>query len=244
MSTNKTVTLITGANKGLGLESARQLGKMGHCVLIGARDESKGRAAVDTLRSDDIDAHYVRLDVTDSASISQAAQFIERTFGKLDVLVNNAGVFVGAWDVPPSKLSVQDIRKNFETNVFGLIEVTQTMLPLLKKSAAGRIVNLSSILGSMAAHQDPKSGVFGMLTMGYNASKSAVNMFTVNLAHELKKTAIKVNAAHPGWVKTDMGTDAAPMVVEDGVKTTVWLATLPADGPTGGYFHMQQALPW
>ncbi len=238
------LALITGGNKGIGLETARQLGAQGVTVLLGARDHSRGNEAAEKLRAEQIDAHAITLDVTDSASIAHARDTIHSQFGRLDILVNNAGVFLGSWNLPPSQASLSDIRKTFDANVFGLIEVTQAMLPLLRKSPAARIVNLSSILGSLAEHGDPKSSIYGMLTVGYNMSKAALNMFTVNLAHELRETPIKVNAAHPGWVKTDMGGENAPMDVIDGAKTSVYLATLPADGPTGGYFHMKDRLRW
>jgi NAD(P)-dependent dehydrogenase (short-subunit alcohol dehydrogenase family) len=238
------IALITGGNKGIGLETARQLGAQGITVLLGARDAARGREASEKLRAERIDAHPIALDVTDPASIARARDTIDAEFARLDILVNNAGVFLGAWNLPPSRASLADIRKTFDTNVFGLVEVTQAMLPLLRKSPAARIVNLSSILGSLAEHGDPNSSIYGMLTVGYNMTKAAVNMFTVNLAHELRDTPIKVNAAHPGWVKTDMGGEGAPMNVVDGAKTSVFLATLPADGPTGGYFHMKDRLRW
>src|SRR6202012_3727234 len=136
------------------------------------------------------------------------------------------------------------LRETFDTNFFGTIELTQALLPLIKKAPEGRIVNLSSILGSLALHADPKSPIYGFKTLAYDASKAALNAFTVHLAAELRDTKIKVNSAHPGWVKTDMGTDAAPMEIPEGAKTSVWLATLPEEGPTGGYYHMQDALPW
>lgn len=244
MAANKTITLITGANKGIGFETARQLGKLGHTVLMGARDQARGRAAADRLKSEGLDVHFLQMDVADSGSIARARELIERQHGRLDVLINNAGVFVGERTTAPSREPIADLRRTFEINVFGLVETTQAMLPLLRKSHAGRIVNLSSILGSLGEHSDPKSPIYGVLTTGYNMTKAAVNMFTVNLAHELKATPIKVNAAHPGWVKTDMGGDGAPMVVEDGARTSVWLATLGADGPTGGHYHMKSALRW
>lgn len=240
---DKTIALITGANKGLGLEAARQLAARGITVLLGARDEAKGRAAADQLRALNLDAHAITLDVTDHASIALAKEQVERRFGRLDILVNNAGVMVDR-AAQPGTGSLDAMRRTFETNVFGLVDVTQQFLPLLRKSAAGRIVNLSSILGSMGEHSRPGSSIYGVLTGWYNMSKAAVNMFTVNLAHELKDTKIKVNAAHPGWVKTDMGGPEAPMQLEDGGKTTVFLATLPESGPTGGFFHMMDRVPW
>ncbi|HTX76867.1 MAG TPA: SDR family NAD(P)-dependent oxidoreductase, partial [Terracidiphilus sp.] len=140
--------------------------------------------------------------------------------------------------------SAEILHDTFDTNFFGVIQITQTLLPLIRKSPAGRIVNLSSILGSLTLHADPKSPIYGAKAFAYDASKTALNAFTIHLAHELAGTKIKVNSAHPGWVKTDMGTDAAPMEIPDGAKTSVRLATLPDDGPTGGYFHMDQTLPW
>ncbi|HEX2837820.1 MAG TPA: SDR family oxidoreductase [Phycisphaerales bacterium] len=241
-----TIALVTGANKGIGLETARQLAQKGITVFAAARDEARGRAAIDKLKSQEptLNVHFLQFDVTNAASIQAAVEQIGRRFGKLDILVNNAGVNVGEWGVPPSSAPLPAIRETFDTNFFGLIAVTQAFLPLIKKSPAGRIVNLSSILGSLSEHRDPKSPIYGMLGVGYNASKAALNMFTVNLAHELKGTTVKVNAAHPGWVKTDMGGQQAPLEVPDGAKTSVWLATLPADGPTGEHFHMQDRLRW
>lgn len=240
----KLLALITGANKGIGLETAKQLAAKGYTVLLGARDEAKGRAAAEPLKAKGLDVHPIAIDVADQRSVDLAREQIERRFGKLDVLINNAGVFTEDWKSTPSTIRIPDIQADFDTNVFGVVRVTQAMLPLLRKSTAARIVNLTSVLGSMGEHQNPKSGIYGMLSAGYNMSKAAVNMFTVNLAHELRDTPIKVNAAHPGWVQTDMGGPNAPMKLEDGAKTSVWLATLGPDGPTGGYFHMQQRLPW
>jgi NAD(P)-dependent dehydrogenase (short-subunit alcohol dehydrogenase family) len=238
------VVLITGANKGIGLETGRQLGRLGMTVLLGSRDEARGAVAAESLRKEGLDARAIALEVTDDASIRDAAAMIEREFGRLDVLVNNAGVFAEPWDSTPTKLTLKDLRRTFDVNFFGMVAVTQTLLPLIRKGDAGRIVNLTSILGSLGEHRDPNSGVFGMLTLGYNASKAAVNMFTIQLAHELRETNIKVNAAHPGWVKTDMGGPQAPLEVIEGAKTSVWLATLPADGPTGGFYHLQVHMRW
>lgn len=239
----KKIALITGANKGLGLEAARQLGALGITVLIGARDEAKGRQAADELKSKGADAHALVIDIADHESIRLAKEQVERRFGRLDVLVNNAAIMVDRSD-GPSAGSLEALRDTLETNVVGLVDVTQQFLPLLRKSSAGRIVNLSSILGSLGEHSRPGSSIYGVLTVWYNMSKAAVNMYTVNLAHELKGTKIKVNAAHPGWVKTDMGGPEAPMELVDGAKTTVFLATLPDDGSTGGFFHMKDRLPW
>ena len=245
MSTdNKRIILITGANKGIGLETARQLGAQGHTVLVGARDEKKATEAVAALAKDGITAHPVILEVTDSQSIAQAVRQIEAQFGKLDTLINNAGVALEGWGSKASETTLTVWRKVFETNVFALVELTQALLPLLKKSEAGRIVNLSSILGSLTLHSDPSSPIYDFKAAAYNTSKAAVNQYSVHLAHELRDTPINVNAAYPGWVKTDLGGADAPMNVVDGAKTSVWLATLPADGPTGGFFHLHDRLPW
>lgn len=241
----KKVALITGANKGLGFETARQLGQQGVTILVGARDEKRGTDAAEKLRGEGVDAHFLHLDVSDANTHANAAKFIEEKFGRLDILVNNAGVLMD-YGVPISAAPVANWRSTFETNVFSLIELTQTLLPLIKKSEAGRIVNLSSILASLTLNRDPNSWIAGSATMNtsYDASKAALNMFTIHLANELKDTNIKVNSAHPGWVKTDMGGEAAPMELVDGAKTSVALATLPDDGPTGAFIHLGEALPW
>ncbi|MDB5312663.1 MAG: short-chain dehydrogenase/reductase [Gemmataceae bacterium] len=237
----KKVALVTGANKGIGYETIRQLAPHGFTVLLAARDPAKGEAAAEKLRKEGHDVRFLKLEVTSDADRKAAAKTIADTYGKLDVLVNNAGVLEHGYTTP-STVPVDVIRQTFETNFIALIALTQELLPLIKKSDAGRIVNLSSILGSVTANATGQVGEFKLV--GYNASKAAVNVFTVLLAQELKGTAVKVNAAHPGWVKTDMGTDAAPLEVADGAKTSVRLATLPADGPTGGFFHLNEAQPW
>jgi NAD(P)-dependent dehydrogenase (short-subunit alcohol dehydrogenase family) len=241
---NKRIALITGANKGIGLETARQLGKQGLTVLVGARDETRGTAAAKELRKDGIDAHGVVIDVNSSDSIENAAASVEREHWRLDILINNAGVMLHAEDKNISDQSLEVWRKTFETNFFGLIATTRAFLPLLRKSDGGRIVNLSSVLGSIALHATPGSPVYGFHVPAYNVSKAAVNAFTVQLAYELKDTKIKVNAAHPGWVKTDLGGEGATMDIPDGAKTSVALATIGADGPNGAYMHMGETLPW
>jgi NAD(P)-dependent dehydrogenase (short-subunit alcohol dehydrogenase family) len=239
-----TISLITGANKGIGFETAKQLGQLGHTVLIGARDKSRGDDAVNQLKALKIDAHWIALEVTDGASIEAARVTIEKQFGQLDVLINNAGWLDYATEHVASGVSQATLRKTFDINFFGLVAVTQALLPLIRKSPAGRIVNLTSILGSIAEHADPNSPIYQAKFLAYDASKAAVNMFTNHLAHELKGTPIKVNAAHPGWVKTDMGGPQAPMEIVDGAKTSVMLATLPETGPTGGYYHMGVHMRW
>jgi len=240
------VAFITGGNKGIGLETARQLGKLGIKVVIGSRDLAKGKEAVAKLKADGVDAEAIKFDVLNSADYKDAYKYLDQHYGKLDILINNAGVtkenFLGGNQT--SSTSPEVLHDTFDTNFFGVIEITQTLLPLIKKAPAGRIVNLSSILGSLALHADPKSPIYDAKAFAYDASKAALNSFTVHLAHELRNTKIKVNSAHPGWVKTDMGGDAAPMELSDGAKTSVKLATLPDDGPTGAYIHLEQTLPW
>ena len=242
---NKKIALITGANKGIGFETARQLGQQGVTVLVGARDAKKGETAAEELRREKIDAHALTIDVSDESSIQKAAKAVESDYGRLDILINNAGVMVDDEKKRPSEQSLETWRKTFDTNLFGLIGTTQAFLPLLRKSDAGRIVNLSSILGSITFHAQPGSPIYESKSYAsYNVSKSAVNAYTVQLAYELKDTKTKVNAAHPGWVKTEMGGEGATMELEDGAKTSVALATLGADGPNGAYIHMGEPLPW
>jgi len=244
MPSSPRLALITGANKGLGLETARQLGTQGISVIIGARDAARGVEAVRTLTKEGITAEALHLEVTDAASIRAAAAQVEQRHGRLDILVNNAGILDYAADSGVETTTVETFRRVFETNLFGLVAVTQAFLPLLKKSASGRIVNLTSILGSIAEHADSNSAIYAMRWPAYDASKAAVNMYTVELAHVLKATAIKVNAAHPGWVQTDMGGDQAPMQIVDGAKTAVALATIDDSGPTGGFYHLGVHLRW
>jgi NAD(P)-dependent dehydrogenase (short-subunit alcohol dehydrogenase family) len=245
MATARKIALITGANKGLGFEMARQLGQAGISVLLAARDSGKGEAAAARLRDEGLDAQFLRLDVTDRKDRAAASAFLGEKFGRLDILINNAGISAEAVGSGKVSTTTEDvIHRTFETNFFAPVALTQALLPLLKKSDAGRIVNMSSILGSQALHADPKSPIYDSKSLSYDASKAALNSFTIHLAHELKDTKIKVNSAHPGWVKTDMGTDAAPMEIPEGAKTGVELALLGDDGPTGGFFHLGQTLPW
>jgi NAD(P)-dependent dehydrogenase (short-subunit alcohol dehydrogenase family) len=238
------IALVTGANKGIGLETCRQLAKEGVHVILAARDAARGGAAVKTLLGEGLDVEALTLDVDDQASIDSAVKLVSAKHGHLDILINNAGVAVQDGSKSVSEQTMGAWRKTFDTNVFGLIAVTQAFLPLLKKSDAGRIVNLSSILGSLTLHSNPKSPIYNFKVAAYNVSKTAVNAWTVQLAYELRDTKMKVNAAHPGHVKTEMGGAAAPMEIVDGAKTSVALALIGADGPNGAYIHMGQALPW
>ena len=200
--TKKKVGLITGGNKGIGLETARQLGKLGITVLIGARDLAKGEAAVAELKKDGVDARAVKLDVDNAADYEAVKKLIEKDYGVLDILINNAGIMIdGRKGNETTKTSQDILRKTFNTNFFAVVGLTQTLLPLLKKSLGGRIVNLSSILGSNTLHATPGSFIYDAKTFAYDASKSALNSFTIHLAHELKDTKIKVNSAHRGGLR-------------------------------------------
>jgi NAD(P)-dependent dehydrogenase (short-subunit alcohol dehydrogenase family) len=246
MSSNgKKIALITGANRGLGLETARQLGRQGTTVLLAARELKKAEAAAATLKEEGIDARPLKLDVNNPEDYAAVTKTIDRDFGVLDILVNNAGVMIdNRSGNETSVTSAEVLRKTFDTNFFAVVGLTQALLPLLRKSKAGRIVNLSSILGSLTLHATKGSPIYEAKTFAYDASKAALNSFTIHLAHELANTKIKVNSAHPGWVKTEMGGEGAMLEIEDGAKTSVELATLPEDGPTGGYFHLGETLPW
>jgi NAD(P)-dependent dehydrogenase (short-subunit alcohol dehydrogenase family) len=238
------IALVTGANKGIGLETVRQLAKQGVHVILAARDGAKGSAAANKLAAERLEVESLVLDVNDAASIAAAVQAVGATHGHLDILINNAGVGIQDGTQKVSQQKLDTWRKTFDTNVFGLIAVTQAFMPLLEKSSAARIVNLSSILGSIALHADPKSPIYNYKVAAYNVSKSAVNAYTVQLAWELKDTKIKVNAVHPGHVKTDMGGAAAPMEIVDGAKSGVAMALIGDDGPNGSYTHMGKTLPW
>jgi len=246
MAQDKQVALITGANKGIGLETARQLGQRDIIVVVGARDQTKAEKAAKTLQEEGVDARPLKLDVTKVGDRDAAVEFFDKNFGRLDILVNNAGVMVeGGWGGNNTvTVSAEALQQTFETNFFAPVLLTQALLPLLKKAPAARIVNLSSIMGSLALHSDPKSPIYGSKAFAYDASKSALNAFTIHLAHALRDSDIKVNSAHPGWVKTDMGTDAAPMDIVEGAKTSVALATLDENGPTGSYLHLGNTQPW
>ncbi|MBD2449348.1 SDR family oxidoreductase [Nostoc sp. FACHB-152] len=236
------VALITGANKGIGYEIARQLGLRGATVIIGARDKERGQQASNQLLSSQIDAKAVQLEVTNLATIDAAAADIEREFGRLDILVNNAGIAID--QVPPSQLDIETLRQTYETNVFGVFAVTKAMLPLLKKSLSGRIVNISSGLGSLTQNSDPNYEFADFKLLAYNSSKTAVNALTVLFAAELKDTPIKVNAADPGFTATDINQHRGYRTVEQGATAAVRLATLPNDGVSGGFFDDNGVVPW
>lgn len=236
------IALITGANKGIGLEIARQLGEQGITVLLGVRDENRGREAAEKLQAENINAHVVQLDVTNQDTIDAAVNHIESEFGRLDILVNNAGIAIDS--VPPSQLDIEVLRRTYDTNFFGVFAVTKAMLPLLRKSEAGRIVNLSSGLGSLAQNSDPNWEYAQVKLLAYNSSKTALNAMTVQFAYELKDTPIKVNSADPGYVATDLNDRRGTRTVQQGATAPVRLATLPADGPTGSFFDENGVVPW
>src|SRR6266581_9512974 len=226
-----TIALITGANKGIGFETARQLGARGATVLAGARDQERGVAAERALREAGAEARYVPLDVTDAKSAQDAAGWIEEEYGRLDVLVNNAAIARGG---PPSETDVDEMREVYETNVFGVVIVTNAMLPLLRRAPAARIVNVSSEVGSITSQTDPASPLAQMPAgLAYPSSKSALNMITAMYAKELRDTPIKVNAANPGYTATDLNRHSGFRSVTEGAEASVHLATLGPDGPSG-----------
>src|SRR6202022_1195753 len=246
------IALITGGNRGLGLQTARELARLGIRTVVGARDLEKGASAAALLQTEGLDAEAVHLDVADPLTHTEVYSYLESHHGKLDILVNNAGIWKESETSSShalrsnrtSSLPMEILRETFETNFFGTVALTQRLLPLLRKAFAARIVNVSSILGSLTLQSDPSSKIYPHKVFAYDASKTALNAFTVHLAHELRDTPIKVNAAHPGWVRTEMGGEGADLDISEGGKTSAWLATLPADASTGGYFHLEQRLPW
>lgn len=230
--------LITGANKGLGLETARQLARdHGFTTYLGCRDQTRGLAAEKQLQSEGLDARFVSLDVTDEISIQNAAGQIE----SLDVLINNAGIML-EHEFRVGGIDLENWRATFDVNLFGAVAVTDAFLGHLEKSDAPRIVNLSAILGSLTEISKPQMKTW--IRASYSASKAALNAYTIMLAQEHAGTKWKINAAHPGWAKTDMGGPNALMTAEKGVKTVVQLATLEADGSSGGFFHVGKQLNW
>jgi NAD(P)-dependent dehydrogenase (short-subunit alcohol dehydrogenase family) len=243
----KKIALVTGANRGIGFEIARQLAQSGVQVLLsGRRPEAVIESAL-KLRGLGLDVRPIPLDVTKSQSIAAAADEVASKFGRLDILVNNAAIRIEPYGRQPSEQSLRQWRETFDTNLFGVVEVTQAFLPLIRKSAAGRIVNVSSLLASLGTHSDPNSYAYSSMFKSlpaYSASKSAINSWTVHLAFELRDTPIKVNAVHPGYTKTDMNDGAGDLEIEVGARTGVSMALLDAAGPTGQYVHLGNSLPW
>jgi NAD(P)-dependent dehydrogenase (short-subunit alcohol dehydrogenase family) len=229
------VALITGANKGIGFETARQLAEQGITVLIGARDAARGEDAAAELRKGGADARFVRLDVTDEDSAREAAAWIDSEYGHLDILVNNAGTStISRRMTAPSGTDLDDMRAIYAVNVFGVVAVTNAMLPLLRRAPAARIVNVSSEVGSITASTSDATPIGSMgATAQYPSSKAAVNMLTAQYAKELKGTPIKVNAANPGFTATDFTNNRGVRTAAQGAEASVHLATLPDDGPSG-----------
>jgi NAD(P)-dependent dehydrogenase (short-subunit alcohol dehydrogenase family) len=234
-----TTTLITGANKGLGFETARQLVAAGHTVYLGSRDAERGNQAAEQLG-----ARSVLLDTTDDASVQAAVKVIEAD-GGLDVLVNNAGVEERGADnavIGPADVTADVMRQTFETNVFGTVRVTHAFLPLLQRSAAPVVVNVSSALGSLTSATDPAAPTYAYPGVAYPASKSAVNMITVQFAKAFP--SMRINAVEPGFTKTDLNGNTGIQTVEQGAEIIVRMAQIGHDGPTGGYFDANGTLPW
>lgn len=228
--------LITGANKGIGHEIARRLGRLGFSVRIGARDQARGEAAALGLREEGLDAQWLALDVTDDASVRAAVDRLSGEIDALDVLVNSAGISIGT-PACASEESIADVRAMFEVNTFGPLRVTQAFLPLLRAAKGARVVMMSSGLGSIADAGDPAGLSWPVGYAGYSASKSALNMLTVKLANELLADGIKVNAADPGFTATDLNGHTGHRTVEQAAAVAVELATLGFMGPTAGFFH-------
>jgi NAD(P)-dependent dehydrogenase (short-subunit alcohol dehydrogenase family) len=237
------IALVTGANKGIGFEIARQLGRAGCTVMLGARNPELGRKAVARLSGENLDAYLIAIDVDQEKSIQDAARTIAREFGHLDILVNNAGI-ADREDGPPSTTKPEAVERTLRTNFLGALSVAQAMLPLLRKSSAGRIVNVSSGLGSLDRIGDPNWEFGNYRYLGYSASKAALNMLTVQLARELWQTGIKVNSVDPGYTATDLNQHRGHQTVEQGAAEPVRLALLSADGPTGGFFSNAGRVSW
>lgn len=243
MADNNRIALVTGANKGIGLEIARQLAQAGVIVIIGARDPARAKVAVEDLSSQALTAQSVLIDLDDHESIVGAAETIRAEHGKLDILVNNAGI-VDAEDGPPSTSSPDAARRIMNTNFIGTLAVTQAMLPLLRQSEAARIVNLSSSLGSLTMNGEPTSPYYSARLIGYNASKAALNMLTVQLSEELRDTPHVVNSVSPGYVKTDLTGQGGFLTPEEGARVPVEYALLGAGAVSGRFVEASGETPW
>jgi NAD(P)-dependent dehydrogenase (short-subunit alcohol dehydrogenase family) len=237
------IALVTGANKGIGLEIARQLGQAGVTVFLGARDKARGEAAAEALRSEGLRAVALRLDVTDALMVRNAATSIQTRCGRLDILVNNAGI-VEAGDGPPSGAALAAVHSLFETNFFGALTVVQAMLPLLRQSSAGRIINMSSSLGSLAMNGDPSSPYYAVRQIGYNTSKAALNMLTVLLSAELRDSLIVVNSVCPGYVDTDLSGHRGILSPAEAARMPVRLALLGEQQLSGKFLNVDGEIPW
>ena len=242
----KKVAFISGANRGIGFETAKKLAETGVQVILGSRDLNKGKEAVEKLNALGIEVDLTQYDAFDLEAPQKVFDYISEKYKRLDILINNAGVLLTGdlFVTNSSTVSDKDIKDTFQTNLFSVISLTQKLLPLIKKSDAGRIVNVSTILSSLTLHSAKDSPISPAKEFAYNASKTALNAFTIHLANELKDTNIKVNSGHPGWVKTELGGPKAPIEVKDSYKTSLRLATLNDDGPSGGLFHEDEEIPW
>lgn len=239
----QTVALVTGANKGIGYEIAAGLGALGWRVGVGARDDARREAAVAALRAGGADAFGVPLDVTDDASVTAAAELLAaEADGRLDVLVNNAGV-TGGRPQEPTLVAPEQIRLAVETNVIGVVRVTNALLPLLRRSAHPRIVNMSSGVGSLTLQSDPQAST-GPISAAYSPSKTMLNAVTLQYVKELGDTNILINLGCPGYVATDLNNHQGTRTPTQGAAIALHLATLPDDGPTGRYFNEDGPLPW
>ena len=244
-SSSKKIALVTGANKGIGFEVARQIAASSCTVLLGARNKALGEEAAATLKREGGDVRYLAIDLTDHATIAAAADHIDSDFGHLDILVNNAGIAVPG-DGPPSASSLDAIERTLRVNFIGSVAVTQAMLPLLRKAPSARIVNVSSGLGSLTRMRNADSAYpyAAMMYFGYSASKAALNMLTAQLAYELRGTSIKVNSVDPGYTATDLNGHRGTQTIPEGAAEAIRLALLPDDGPTGTYSDRKGIVPW
>jgi NAD(P)-dependent dehydrogenase (short-subunit alcohol dehydrogenase family) len=242
-ASDRKTALVTGANKGIGLEIARQLGQMGIRVLIGARDLNRGAMAHKQLQAEGLDAHFILIDMTQATSLQVAVGKIKDDFKRLDILINNAGIMI---DTESDILALDPtiFQNTLDTNTFGPLLLSQACVPLMKANGYGRIVNMASTLGSLAEIASPDSAYAMVGAPAYRLSKTLLNGITVLLAKQLRGTNILVNSACPGWVRTDLGGEQAPLTPTQGADTPVWLATLPDGGPSGGFFRERQPIPW
>jgi NAD(P)-dependent dehydrogenase (short-subunit alcohol dehydrogenase family) len=243
LSNGQKIALVTGANKGIGYEIAKGLARQQMTVVLGCRDLARAEEAAGLLAQEGLAAIPVHLDVTRAETITSAAAQIDAAHGKLDVLVNNAGI-AREWQFKPSQVALGLVKEIYETNLFGPMAVIQTLLPLLLRSPGARIVNVSSSLGSLALTSDPGGPLSQLPCLGYSSSKAALNAVTVQFANELRGTPVKVNAVCPGYVATDLNGHSGPRTPEQGARIAIEMATLPQDGPTGGYFNEDGRIPW
>jgi NAD(P)-dependent dehydrogenase (short-subunit alcohol dehydrogenase family) len=238
------VALITGANKGIGLEISRQLAGKNITVAVGARSEERGHTACKRLRDAGTDVHFQLIDVTDEGSISSAVANIREKFSHLDILINNAGVMIDDPEKTMMDLNPDTLKATLKTNAFGPFLLCQACIPLMRENNYGRIVNMASTLGSLSDIADPESLYGGVEVPAYRISKAFLNAITALFAKVTRGSNILVNSACPGWVRTDMGGERAPLTVAQGADTPVWLATLPDNGPSGGFFRERRRIPW